>query len=92
QGSFDHSSLEPDSKMKEYDAGRAWVHDFYEKSKLTADTPEDVAGAVLLAATAKRHRQRYTVGKVAWQISLLRRLMPATLFDKALRQQFRLPA
>lgn len=92
QGSFDHSSLEPDSMMTEYEAGRAWVHAFYEKSKLTADTPEDVADAVLRAATAKHQRQRYTVGKVAWQVSLLRRLMPAGMFDKALRQQFRMPA
>ncbi|BCH21003.1 oxidoreductase [Mesorhizobium sp. L-8-3] len=91
QGSFDHSSLEPDSMMTEYDAGRAWVHGFYEKSKLTADTPEDVADAVLRAATARHQRQRYTVGKVAWQVSLLRRLMPASMFDKALRQQFRMP-
>jgi short-subunit dehydrogenase len=91
QGSFDHSSLEPDSMMTEYDAGRAWVHAFYKNSKLTADTPEDVADAVLLAATATRPRQRYTVGKIAWQISLLRRLMPAAMFDKALRQQFRMP-
>jgi short-subunit dehydrogenase len=92
QGSFDHSSLEPDSMMTEYDKGRAWVHAFYEKSKLAADTPDDVARAVLRAATARRHRQRYTVGKIAWQISLLRRLMPASVFDKALRQQFRVPA
>lgn len=92
QGSFDHSSLEPDSIMTEYDAGRAWVHDFYQKSKLTADTPEDVAEAVRRAATAAHPRQRYTVGKIAWQISLLRRLMPARMFDKALRQQFRMPA
>jgi short-subunit dehydrogenase len=91
QGNFDQSSLEPDSKMKEYDAGRAWVHAFYKKALLTADTPEKVAEAVLLAATATHPRQRYTVGKVAWQISLLRRLMPARMFDKALRQQFGLP-
>lgn len=91
KGSFDHSSLEPDSKKTEYDAGRAWVHDFYQKSKLTADTPEDVADAVLRAATATRYRQRYTVGKVAGQVSLLKRLLPATLFDKALRQQFGIP-
>ena len=53
--------------------------------------PEKVANAVLLAATAPRQRLRYTVGKVEWQISLLRRFMPAGMFDKALRQQFRLP-
>lgn len=92
QGSFDHSSLEPDSKLAEYEAGRAWVHAFYEKAKLTAETPRDVAGAVLAAARAAQPRHRYTVGKIAWQISLLRRLMPASLFDKALRQQFKMPA
>ncbi|WP_082438895.1 MULTISPECIES: oxidoreductase [unclassified Sphingomonas] len=91
QGSFDHSSLEPDAKLAAYAAGRAWVHDFYTKSKLTADTPDDVADAVRLAATVAQPRQRYPVGKVARQISLLRRLMPARLFDKALRQQFRMP-
>lgn len=91
QGSFDHSSLEPDSMMTEYEAGRAWVHAFYEKSKLAADTPQNVADAVLVAATTRHQRQRYTVGKVAWQISVLRRLMPAGLFDKALRQQFGMP-
>jgi len=92
QGSFDQSSLEPDAKMPEYDAGRAWVHAFYKNALRTADTPEKVADAVLLAATAPRHQVRFTVGKVAGQISLLRRLMPARMFDQALRQQFRLPA
>jgi short-subunit dehydrogenase len=91
QGNFDQSSLEPDSIMQEYDAGRAWVHAFYKKALLTADTPEKVAEVVLLAATARHQRQRYTVGKIAWQISLLRRLMPARMFDKALRRQFGLP-
>lgn len=56
QGSFDQSSLEPDSMIAEYDAGRAWVHAFYKNSKLTADTPENVADAVLLAATATHQR------------------------------------
>jgi short-subunit dehydrogenase len=92
QSPFDQNSLEPDSMVKEYDAGRAWVHAFIKNAMRTADTPEDVADAVLLAATARHQRQRYTVGKVAWQISLLRRFVPAAMFDKILRQQFRLPA
>ena len=50
-----------------------------------------VADAVLLAATTARQRHRYTVGRLARQISLLRRFVPAAMFDKALRQQFRLP-
>lgn len=90
-GNFDQSALEPDAKKPEYDGGRAWVQDFIRKSLPTAVTPEEVAEAVLRAATASRHRLRYPVGKVAKQVSLLRRLMPARLFDKALRQQFGLP-
>jgi short-subunit dehydrogenase len=92
KGNFDQSALEPDTKMAEYDDGRAWVHGFLKKALLTAVTPEEVADAVRLAATAPRQQLRYPVGKVARQVSLLRRLMPARMFDKILRQQFGLPA
>lgn len=92
QGSFDQSALDPDSKKPEYEAGRAWVHSFYRNALLTADSPERVAEAVVKAATARKPKLRYTVGKVAGQISVLRRLLPSGLFDKALRQQFGMPA
>ena len=90
-GSFDQNALEPDRKMAEYDAARAWVRGFIQKALLTAVTPEDVAGAVRLAATAPRQQLRYPVGTVAKQVSLLRRLTPARVFDRVLRQQFGLP-
>eukprot|EP01035_Chromulina_nebulosa_P019739 gene19739-25671_t len=86
KSNFDQSALEPDRQMAEYDAGRAWVHEFYKRSLLTAVTPEEVADAVRLAATEKRPRLRYPVGKVARQVGLLRRLTPARMFDKILRQ------
>jgi NAD(P)-dependent dehydrogenase (short-subunit alcohol dehydrogenase family) len=89
---FDQNSLEPDQKLGEYDEARARVLNFVQEVLPTADTPEMVADAVLRAATDKAMKRRYTVGRVAGQISVLRRLMPATLFDKALRQQLRLPA
>lgn len=92
KGNFDQSALEPDSKTPQYDDGRALVHGFIKKALPTAVTPEEVADAVLRAATTPRHRLRYPVGKEAKQVSLLRRLVPARLFDKALRQQFGLPA
>lgn len=91
RSTFEQNSLEPDAKLKEYDQARASVNAFVKEVMPTADTPEMVADAVLLAATTQRLRQRYTVGKVARQISLLRRFMPAGMFDKALRHQFRLP-
>lgn len=91
KGNFDQSALEPDAKTAEYDGARAWVRGFIKKALPTAVTPEEVAEAVLRAATASRHRLRYPVGKVAKQVTVLRRLMPGRLFDKALRQQFGLP-
>jgi len=57
----------------------------------TADPPEVVADAVLQAATAARPRRRYTAGKIARQVSVLRRFAPAEMFDKSLRKQMRLP-
>jgi hypothetical protein len=35
-------------------------------------------------------RQRYTAGKLARQISLLRRFVPEKMFDKNLRKELRL--
>ncbi|KEZ70767.1 hypothetical protein C5I_0126945 [Pseudomonas syringae pv. syringae FF5] len=57
----------------------------------TADLPEVVAAVVLKAASDVPPRHRYTAGKTARQISLLRRFAPAGAFDKSLRKQFRLP-
>jgi hypothetical protein len=42
-------------------------------------------------ATARHPRQRYTAGKLARQISLLRRFVPEKMFDKSLRKELRLP-
>ena len=36
--------------------------------------------------------RRYTAGKIARQVSVLRRFAPAEIFDKSLRKQMRLPA
>jgi len=91
KSNFDTGALEPDSVMSHYDGGRAWVHGFYARALETAVTPDEVAEAVLIAATTPRQRLRYPVGKVAKQVSLLRRILPARLFDTALRQQFGLP-
>ena len=51
-----------------------------------ADPPELVADVVLRAATDRRPQRRYTAGKIARQISLLRRFAPAQMFDKSLAQ------
>lgn len=89
---FDQNGFEPDSVMKEYDQARAGVDALLRDVMPKADPPEVVANVVLKAATNKHQRQRYTAGKTARLVNLLRRFAPAGMFDKTLRKQFRLPA
>jgi short-subunit dehydrogenase len=89
---FEQNALEPDSRLKEYDQARAGARALVRDVMTTADPPEVVADAVLQAATAARPRRRYTAGRVARQVSVLRRFAPAEMFDKSLRKQMRLPA
>ncbi|TSE09210.1 oxidoreductase, partial [Mesorhizobium intechi] len=88
---FDQNGFEPDSVMKEYDDARAGVDALLRDVMPKADPPEVVAQVVLTAATDRHPRRRYTAGKAARQVSLLRRFAPAAMFDKTLRNQFRLP-
>jgi len=89
---FEQSALVPDSPLKEYEQARADARALLRDAMTTADPPEVVAKAVLLAATAARPGRRYPTGKVARQISVLRRFVPREMFDKSLRKQMRLPA
>jgi len=89
---FEQSALEADSPLKEYEQARSDARALLRDAMTTADPPEVVAKAVLLAASAARPGQRYPTGKVARQISMLRRFVPREMFDKSLRKQMRLPA
>ncbi|TIW17118.1 MAG: oxidoreductase [Mesorhizobium sp.] len=88
---FDQNGIEPDRVMREYDQARAGVDALLRDVMPKADAPEVVAQVVLQAATDGHPRRRYTAGKAARQVSLLRRFAPAEMFDKTLRKQFRLP-
>lgn len=88
---FDQNGIEPDSTLKEYDRARAGVAALLRDVMPVADRPEVVADVVVKAATDPRPRRRYTAGKAARQVSMLRRFAPAEMFDKSLRKQFRLP-
>ncbi|OUM06051.1 short-chain dehydrogenase/reductase [Pseudomonas syringae] len=88
---FDQNGIEPDSRLKEYDQARVGFKALLADVMPTADLPDVVAAVVLKAASDARPKRRYTAGKAARQISMLRRFAPAGLFDKNLRKQFRLP-
>jgi NAD(P)-dependent dehydrogenase (short-subunit alcohol dehydrogenase family) len=54
------------------------------------DDPSLAAKAIVRAATAARPRLRYPVGKGAALLATLRSVLPAALFDRSFRKEFRL--
>jgi short-subunit dehydrogenase len=91
RSAFDQSALKPDLPLKEYDKARAGADALIKHAMTIGDLPGVVADTVVLAAIASRPKRRYPAGKAAKQISVLRRFVPAGMFDKSLRKQFRLP-
>lgn len=89
--SFEENLAKPDQLLGVYDAARAGMNVTLRKAIETGDAPEAVARTVLRAATDFVPKRRYAAGKMARQISLLRRFVPASAFDKSLRKQNGLP-
>jgi len=90
--SFEQNMALPDRALDAYVSARAGATAVMHDAMKTADDPEMVAENLIEAATAVSPRRRYTCGKVARQVSVLRRFVPERMFDKSLRKQMRLPA
>lgn len=90
--SFESNLIQADQQLGEYTLARSNAEAVMREVMLTADSPEVVAMAVLKASTAAKPNARYTAGGFARQVSLLRRFVPRSAFDKSLRKQLRLPA
>src|SRR4051812_40036124 len=92
QTSFEGNVYQADQQLEVYQPARSNAEAVMRDAMKVADSPELVASAVVKASTAANPQRRYTAGKAARQISLLRRFVPAAAFDKSLRKQMRLPA
>ena len=90
--SFDGNVYQADQQLDVYRSARTNAEGVLRDGMKTADTPELVASAVAKASTEVNPRRRYTAGRAARQISLLRRFVPTAAFDRSLRKQMRLPA
>jgi NAD(P)-dependent dehydrogenase (short-subunit alcohol dehydrogenase family) len=90
--SFEGNVYQADQQLEVYRSARTTAEAVMRDAMKTADSPELVASAVVKAATAANPQRRYTAGRTARQVSLLRRFVPAAAFDKSLRKQMRLPA
>ena len=89
--SFEENLVRPDRLLDIYDAARAGMNGVLRKAIEAGDAPEVVAKTILEAATASAPKRRYAAGKMARQVSLLRRFVPEFAFDKSLRKQNGLP-
>ena len=88
---MESNSLEVDAPIAEYAATRARMFALNAEMLANGDDPAVVAEAIVRAANEGAPRLRYPAGKTARRIRLLRRLVPARMFDKSLRKQMGLP-
>ena len=84
---FEGNLLHADRRLDDYASARQRAEAHLRTVMQTADTPETVAAVVVRAARDENPQLRYTAGSVAKRVSLLRRFVPASAFDKSLRKQ-----
>jgi NAD(P)-dependent dehydrogenase (short-subunit alcohol dehydrogenase family) len=89
---FESNALAADQQSKHYTPARTNAQAVLRIEVAKADPPEVVATTVVTAAAATKPQLRYTAGRDATTISLLRRFVPAAAFDKSLRKRMRMPA
>ena len=70
-----------------YDKGRSAAIATWRNSIASGDPVEAVTDKVVLAATEKEPSVRYTPGKTAGRLRLMRRYVPEKTFDKSFRKQ-----
>ena len=87
---FDTNLLEPDAKLDAYQTIRHALASRIQALMAAAEGPAVVADTVLKAAQIGPPKLRYTAGKLAARLRLLRRFAPAELLDAGLRKDLRL--
>lgn len=89
---FDANALEADAKLDEYREARVTLAKMMEEVVESGDKPDVVADVVLKAAGAAHPKLRYTAGRLAGRLRLLRRFAPAAVLDAGIRKDMRLDA
>jgi short-subunit dehydrogenase len=84
-----HSGKDAAVELDHYTVHRGRILEATRRGIATGDDPRLVAEAVFTALNANSPRLRYPVGKGA-TLSRLRRFLPASIFDRAIRKQFQL--
>lgn len=87
---FNEHLLEADALMDEYREARVALTKRLKEVLAVADDPAVVADVVVKAAAASAPKLRYTAGKVAGRVRVLRRFAPAALMDAGIRKDLQL--
>ena len=88
---FAGHSVEADTPMPLYAAGRRNYDDLLEKNLTSGDDPDVVAKVIVGAATDRNPKLRRTAGKTARTINAVHRVAPARIFDRVIRSFNRMP-
>ncbi|MFI0446386.1 oxidoreductase [Actinomadura sp. 6N118] len=88
---FDANSVRPDQPQQVYAEQRRVFADYMAEAVKDGDAPAVVAKQIVAAATDAKPKLRYAVGQ-SGRVHTLRRLAPASLFDRQIRKLNRLPA
>jgi NAD(P)-dependent dehydrogenase (short-subunit alcohol dehydrogenase family) len=87
---FDASVLQPETSLAVYQQQRRVADQIAAAAIASGDDPAIVAKVIVTAATDARPKLRYTAGPLAGRVRKLRRIAPASAFDRQIRKINRL--
>jgi NAD(P)-dependent dehydrogenase (short-subunit alcohol dehydrogenase family) len=83
---FDASVVRGDSPLPVYERGRHTFEDILAEGMKTGTDPAVIAKVIVAAASDPKPKLRYPAGSGARRVSMLRRIVPAPIFDKQIRK------
>ncbi|WP_406274397.1 oxidoreductase [Nocardia sp. NBC_00881] len=89
---FAGHSVEADTPMPLYAAGRRNYDELLEKNLSSGDDPAVVAKVIVAAATDRNPKLRRTAGTTARTINAVYRVAPPRIFDRVIRRFNRMPS
>jgi NAD(P)-dependent dehydrogenase (short-subunit alcohol dehydrogenase family) len=89
---FDASVVRGENPLPIYERGRHTFEAILAEGMKTGDDPAVIAKVIVAAATDPKPKLRYSAGSGAGRVSMLRRLVPARIFDKQIRKTNQLAA
>ena len=88
---LEERGMQPDQPLEAYEDGRAAMNTTWRNGIAAGDSVEEVAAAVVQAATDGAPKSRYMPGKTAGKLRLMRRFVPEKAFAASFRKQMGLP-